>query len=62
MLMLFLPALSVVTEEVQQMLPFTQFHKPPGLFGIGSLSKLYFLLSFIHGVRLWRLMVYMEKE
>jgi hypothetical protein len=61
-LMIFLPVLSVVTEEVQQVLPFTHYHAPIGLFGIGSLSKLYFLLSFIHQIRLWRLMVHMEKE
>ena len=62
MLMIILPVMSVVTEEVQQILPFTHHRAPIGLFGIGSMSKLYFLLSFIHGIRLWRLMVHMEKE
>ena len=62
MLMIFMPAFSAVTQEIQQMLPFTHYRVPIGLFGIGSLSKLYFLLSFIHGIRLWRLMVHMEKE
>jgi hypothetical protein len=62
MLMIFLPALSAVTEDLEHMLPFTNFHAAVGLFGIGSLSKLYFFLSFVHGIRLWRLMIYMEKE
>jgi hypothetical protein len=43
-------------------LPFTHYRAPIGLFGIGSMSKLYFILSFIHGIRLWRLVVQMEKE
>jgi hypothetical protein len=62
MLMLFLPAFSAVTEGVEQMLPFTHYRAPVGLFGIGSLSKLYFVLSFIHGIRLWRRMICMDKE
>jgi hypothetical protein len=62
MLMILMPAFSAVTEDVQQILPFTHYRAPIGLFGIGSLSKLYFILSFIHGIRLWRLMVHMEKE
>lgn len=62
MLMLFLPAFSAITEEVQQILPFTHFRPPIGLFGIGSLSKVYFLLSFVHGIRLWHLKIHMDKE
>ena len=33
-----------------------------GLFSIGSLSKLYFLLSFVHGIRLYRRMIDMSRE
>jgi hypothetical protein len=33
-----------------------------GLFGLGSLSKLYFVLSAVHGIRLFRLMVHPERE
>src|SRR6202034_4038128 len=35
---------------------------PAGLFGVGSLSKLYFLLSFVHGFRLWRRILDMSRE
>ena len=35
---------------------------PPGMFGISSLSSLYFFLVFLHGFRIWRRMIYMELE
>jgi hypothetical protein len=62
MLMIFLPLMSAMATGITQMLPFAGFQPPIGLFGIGSFSKLYFVLSFIHGIRLWRLMLHMEKE
>jgi hypothetical protein len=33
-----------------------------GLFSIGAFAELYFLLLFVHGIRLWRRMIHMEKE
>jgi len=56
-LMLFLPLFSSVATTVTGMIPFSHFTTPPGLFGIGSLAKLYFLLSFIHGIRIYRRMI-----
>jgi len=62
-LMLFLPLVLAATTAVTHMIPFMgAAPPPPGMFDIGSLSKLYFLLSFIHGFRLYRRMVHMEKE
>jgi hypothetical protein len=62
MLMVFLPLLSAVATGLTQLIPGAGVRPPVGLFGIGSLSKLYFLLSFIHGIRLWWLMIHLEKE
>lgn len=42
--------------------PFHHMHMPAGLFDIGSLAKLYFVLSFAHGIRIWRCMLHMELE
>jgi hypothetical protein len=61
-LMVVLPALSAVTHGIEQMIPGHGLHPPVGLFGLGSLSKLYFLLSFIHGIRLWTRMLHPERE
>lgn len=61
MLMVGLPLMSAVTTDVLRMLPM-QYQPPAGLFSLWSLSKLYFLLSFLHGIRLWRRMLHMETE
>jgi len=61
-LMIVLPAFSAVATGVAQMVPFVHVMAPAGLFDIGSLSKLFFLLSFLHGIRLYRRMVHMELE
>ena len=39
-----------------------RIQQPQALFGISSLTKLFFLLLFLHGFRLWRLMFKMELE
>ena len=62
MLMIALPVLSVLTGAVTQLIPGTQVPQPAGIFTIASFSKLYFLLSFIHGIRRFRLMIHLEKE
>jgi hypothetical protein len=62
-LMILLPLFSSAADSVVRMIPFSSPPPPPaGLFGIGSLSSLYFLLVFLHGFRLWRRMIYMELE
>ncbi len=63
MLMLILPLFSSAATGLVNMIPFHRAAPGPvGLFGIGSLSSLYFFLVFLHGFRLWRRMVYMELE
>ena len=62
MLMLFLPFLSSMATGVANMVPFHSAEAPSGLFGIGSLSSLFFFISFLHGFRLWRRMIHMELE
>lgn len=37
-------------------------HRPEALFGMGSLAKLFFVLSFIHGFRIYRRMFKPELE
>jgi hypothetical protein len=61
-LMILLPAFSAVATGVTQMIPFAHFRPPAGLFGIGALARLFFLLSFLHGIRLYRRMIRMELE
>lgn len=61
-LMLFLPLFSSAADSVTRMIPFARIAVPSGIFGLGSLSRLYFLLIFLHGFRLWRRMVYMHLE
>ena len=62
-LMILLPAFASLANGLTHMIPFSgPAAPPPGLFGIGSLSALYFFLMLLHGLRLWRRMVYMELE
>jgi hypothetical protein len=61
-LMLLLPAFTAVATGALQMIPFTHVPQPRGLFDIGSLARLYFLLSFVHNFRLYRRMIHMELE
>jgi hypothetical protein len=62
MLMIFLPLLSSMATGVINMIPFTHPQMPIGMFSIGSLSQLYFFLAFLHGIRIYRLMIYPELE
>ena len=61
-LMVFLPFLSATATAVTGMIPFHRAAPVSGLFGIGAFAQLYFLLLFVHGFRLWRRMIHMEKE
>ncbi|HEX3747698.1 MAG TPA: hypothetical protein VHW09_27370 [Bryobacteraceae bacterium] len=56
-MMLFLPLFTALSG----MIPYMHF-RTLGLFGIASLSKLFFLGSLVHGFRVWRRMLHMEKE
>jgi hypothetical protein len=62
MLMLFLPLFAATADSVSRMIPFHVVPPTPGMFGIGSFSGLYFFLSFLHGFRIWRRMIYMHLE
>jgi hypothetical protein len=62
-LMILLPFLSSMATGVTHMIPFSGPAVPPqGLFGLASFSSLYFSLVLLHGLRLWRRMVYMDLE
>jgi hypothetical protein len=61
-MMTLLPLFSGIADGFSHMLPFMGFAHLTGMFGIATLSKLYFAGAFIHGFRIWRLMIHMEKE
>jgi hypothetical protein len=61
-LMLFLPLLFGFANIVTHMVPFANFRGPTGLIGIGGISRLFFLGTFIHGLRIWKRMIHMELE
>ncbi len=62
-LMILLPFLSGMATGITHMIPFSgPAMPPPGLFGLASLSSLYFFLVLLHGIRLYRRMIYMDLE
>jgi hypothetical protein len=61
-MMTLLPVLSGMADSFSHMLPFMGFTRLTGMFGIGTLSKLYFAGSFIQGFRIWRLMMSPQRE
>jgi hypothetical protein len=61
-MMIVLPFFSAVAEGISRFIPFAGFRGPVGLFGIGAISKLFFLGCMVHGFRTWRLMVHPERE
>lgn len=61
-MMLLLPGFMLLFSNFMNMIPLLHAQQPVGMFGLGDYAKLYFLLSAFHGVRLWRRMIYMERE
>jgi hypothetical protein len=61
-LMILMPLFSAMATGIVNMIPFSHAQAPIGLFGIGSLSQLFFLLLLIHGIRLYRRMLDMSRE
>jgi len=61
-MMIFVPFLSSVATAAVNMIPFHTAKPPVGLFGVGAFAVLYFCLSVVHSLRLWRRMVPMELE
>lgn len=59
-MMLLLPFLAGLSE--MSMLPFLPHPAPVGLFGIGSFTKWFFIGLFVHGFRIWRRMIHMDRE
>jgi hypothetical protein len=55
-------AFTTVAVGVGQMIPFVHLSGPIGVFGLGSLLAIFFLASIVHGLRLWRRMIFMELE
>lgn len=62
LMMLLLPAIAGIADMLMHMIPFVRMPPSFGLFGIDGLSRIYFLLSLIHGYRLWKRMLHMETE
>ena len=61
-MMIVLPIFFQLAEGFSHMIPFARFQPPSGMFGIGTLSRLFFLGSMLHGLRIWRRMLHMERE
>ncbi len=59
-LMVFLPLLSSLAGGMAGML--FRGQAPQGLFSLGDFSKLFFLIAFLNGFRLWRRMIKMHTE
>jgi len=61
-LMMFLPIFSSLATTAISLIPFTNREMPVGLFSFASFAKLYFVLSLLHGIRIFQLMNHMDKE
>ena len=61
-MMLALPLLESLMEGFGSMIPFVPHAAPVGLFGIGTLTKWFFIGLFVHGFRTWRRMIHMDRE
>lgn len=61
-MMLLLPGIMLLFSNFMNMIPLLHAPQPVGMFGLGDYAKLYFLLSAVHGVRLWRRMFDMSRE
>jgi hypothetical protein len=55
-------AFTTLTQSVGQMIPFVRVRGPAGMFGLGSLTTLFFLANIVHGLRIWRRMIDMSRE
>jgi hypothetical protein len=61
-LVIVMPIVSVLTTSVVSMIPLVHARPPSGMFGVGSLFQVYFALTAIHAVRLYRRMIHPETE
>jgi hypothetical protein len=53
---------AALTDTVTLLIPGMGTKPPVGIFGLGSLSKAYFALSLLLGIRRWRLIIHMHLE
>ena len=62
--MILLPAIAAAFNQLSPLALLARMRvpAPQGFYGLGSLSELYFLLSFLHGIRLYRRMFDMSLE
>ena len=61
-MMIILPAFMATAQAVAHMIPFVNIPMPRGMFSFGDFAQLYFIVSLIQGVRLWRRMFHPEIE
>jgi hypothetical protein len=61
-LMMLLPLFSQLGSMAMGMVPFMRPAPVFGMFDIGTISQVYFVLSFVHGLRLWWKMTHVETE
>ena len=61
-MMLILPGIILLFSNFMHMIPLLNIPPTPGMFGLGDYAKVYFLIMAVHGVRLWRRMIFMENE
>jgi len=61
-MMLLLPAVMMLFTNFMSMIPLLHVPQPAGMFGLQDYAKGYFPASAIHGWRLWRRMIFMERE
>jgi hypothetical protein len=62
LMMLFIPIFGAFATGVVSMIPLVHIPVPVGMFSMGSFAKLYFLLSMVHGVRIFLLMIHPARE
>jgi hypothetical protein len=61
-MMIVVPVFFAVTGAIGGMIPFMRSAPPRGIIGMGDLSRYFFIGAFIHGIRIWRRMIHMERE
>lgn len=61
-MMLILPGIISLFSNFMHMIPLLHVPPAPGMFSLGDYARVYFLLSAVHGVRLWRRMIDPARE
>jgi len=62
LMMIFIPIFGAFATGVLSMIPLIHVPVPVGMFSMASFARIYFLLSLIHGGRIFRLMIHPGKE